>query len=902
MKTIDDIRAHLRRYAALYPEFVLAGAFLEKDGELVLIQASLVGVGPWTPWRPQPPILPGPLKFKWWALSRDAALSLLQNPAATLALGNDVIRFEADPVTNWESAGGGGVSGLYYLPDAFKGFRGYTVHFNLTGAMHDFAPHPLVLSTERELNRLNFDLSSLEEAAKRCGVRFSSTPSADRRQLLVILPLPFRFEKECVHPDKPVVALEIAAAVDRAQGGIRHQGPDRVWYIYLSDSRWIESAIRPGLVRLEVTLTEPLTPGRDLALRWDGEDILGMKVHNVLMEKLIRAGSLDWDDSSNDLDEAETNSSRNTVPTAVIEVVGQILGEHYYHHETLHTLFAEHGAPGDPPNGTCVAKSKEWLRRANSDSAVDAFEVLGGVLRDFMDLDPGGEQQQRVHRILNKHHLAYRAGGLIVDASLRTVRLNRGEWRYDPLKQLGSTGGFGSVYSGLDSKDREIAVKVLRVSAAEAGHREIRVADELIGKDYQHLVPVLDAGMDAAGTYYVVMAKAERTLDDLLGEVGAVEEKEAVRILIDITAGLTELAGLVHRDLKPGNVLFHEGRWKIADFGIARFVEESTSVNTLKDAMTWPYAAPEQWRLETVTKATDVYALGCIAVELLNGAAPFSGPDHEDYRRQHLNDAPPDISCSPRLATLISMCLRKSPESRPTLKSVRAQLDSALKSAAGSGGALVAAGAAVAKEQASREREDLKARDETAYRRQIASEALAALKTMMDDLFEAIVADAPSSQRSERSIRLGSGKIHYEIAFPFIGRERFKESGWDVASGAYVQVSQERPQYPNRSANFWFAKAPNEEGFRWWEISYMMPTSASRRPEPFGIKSDAELRDADLAASKLIQNVNFGNEPIPIDGEYNDQFMARWKDRLAEASQNGMQHPRRLPERFGGGS
>ncbi|MDM3788590.1 protein kinase, partial [Proteus mirabilis] len=73
-----------------------------------------------------------------------------------------------------------------------------------------------------------------------------------------------------------------------------------------------------------------------------------------------------------------------------------------------------------------------------------------------------------------------------------------------------------------------------------------------------------------------------------------------------------EVGDIVHRDLKPGNILRHEERWKIADFGIAKFVEDSTSLETLREALTPSYAAPEQWLGQRPTSATDIYALGCI--------------------------------------------------------------------------------------------------------------------------------------------------------------------------------------------------------------------------------------------------------------------------------------------------
>ena len=89
---------------------------------------------------------------------------------------------------------------------------------------------------------------------------------------------------------------------------------------------------------------------------------------------------------------------------------------------------------------------------------------------------------------------------------------------------------------------------------------------------------------------------------------------------------------MVHRDLKPENVLFLDGHWCVADFGISRYAEASTAPDTRKYALTPAYAAPERWRNEHATSATDVYSLGVIAFELLTGARPFPGPDLGYFR------------------------------------------------------------------------------------------------------------------------------------------------------------------------------------------------------------------------------------------------------------------------------
>ena len=261
---------------------------------------------------------------------------------------------------------------------------------------------------------------------------------------------------------------------------------------------------------------------------------------------------------------------------------------------------------------------------------------------------------------------------------LDTVRLPNGIWHYDPDQPLGKPGGFGAVFVGRGEDGEEVAVKRLHLRASDAAHRELRIAEELSERELSHVVPILDAGQDAeSDTYYVVMKRADRSLQDAI-DTGDIEgEIEAAAIMADIARGLQEVPDIVHRDLKPANILFHEGKWKIADFGIARFVEAATSSKTLKGALSPQYAAPEQWRGERATGATDIYALGCIGYALLTGGPPFQGPTLEDFKDQHFHQSPPPLEeISSRLQTLLLMMLRKGPVSRPSVERVFQQLAS----------------------------------------------------------------------------------------------------------------------------------------------------------------------------------------------------------------------------------
>jgi len=125
---------------------------------------------------------------------------------------------------------------------------------------------------------------------------------------------------------------------------------------------------------------------------------------------------------------------------------------------------------------------------------------------------------------------------------MRTIRLEGAAWRIDTTRALGTSGGFGAVFEGESEGGTAVAIKRLHVNQQQAGHRELRIARELAGKNYQHVIPVLDSGADAEGTgYYVVMARAEHDLQKIIN-AGVLPAQEAVAVLRHITAGLEEIA------------------------------------------------------------------------------------------------------------------------------------------------------------------------------------------------------------------------------------------------------------------------------------------------------------------------------------------------------------------------
>jgi serine/threonine-protein kinase len=250
---------------------------------------------------------------------------------------------------------------------------------------------------------------------------------------------------------------------------------------------------------------------------------------------------------------------------------------------------------------------------------------------------------------------------------MQAIKLNKKTWKIDTNSVLGSPGGFGEVFRGV-GENGDVAIKRLKVTASEAAHRELQIGRSLSERALKRVVPILDYGQDAdSDRYFIVMPICDKNLQDEIVKRGKFSPNEAIEIILAILQGLSEVRDITHRDLKPSNVLMHESEWKIADFGIAKFVEDSTSLETLRSSLTPAYAAPEQWQLQRPTGATDIYAAGCIVHALITGRPPFVG-DVDSLRQQHLNSTPPPLNeLPPGARAIVSQMLRKSPEIRPKL-------------------------------------------------------------------------------------------------------------------------------------------------------------------------------------------------------------------------------------------
>jgi hypothetical protein len=364
---------------------------------------------------------------------------------------------------------------------------------------------------------------------------------------------------------------------------------------------------------------------------------------------------------------------------------------------------------------------------------------------------------------------------------------------------------------------------------------------------------------------------------------------------------LAEVEDITHRDLKPGNILCHQGVWKIADFGIARFVEENTSLATLKECLSPPYAAPEQWQLERATSATDIYALGCIGYAILTGRPPFPGPSAVEYKQQHLFSAPTPLGqTTPQLRSLLSMMLRKVSDSRPSAARIRAILAGVKNDTGGPSGTpgvrlLSEANVRVTETESEEVRRRCEADALTVARKKVLLQARSILNEAIAELGQRILSAAPSARLESSAawaVSLGSTKLWIRQNADMITRHAFRQSDWDVVHGATIGVEQIDPRYV-WSASLWYAKLPDAIAYRWVEMSYFRPFSQEAHA-PYAITDPGQ---ADSAAGRGTHSIQIAWGPQPIDDENLDEFCERWSALLAKGTQGGLSHPSNLPLR-----
>jgi serine/threonine protein kinase len=222
--------------------------------------------------------------------------------------------------------------------------------------------------------------------------------------------------------------------------------------------------------------------------------------------------------------------------------------------------------------------------------------------------------------------------------------------RYRKVKLLGK-GGMGEVFLVEDQSlpGSHIALKVIRsASSGSETHRQRFLREILVTRKvtHQNIVRTYDAGVTNNGILYLTMEYVEGHSLRELSDKGPMHYQQAVPILVQICQGLAAIhkSGIIHRDLKTGNVLVGtDGSAKIADFGIAR-IEDSDITGCDEIVGSSPYIAPEVWTGSDLANTSDIYSLGVLAYELLTSKLPFEGKTPAETMWKHLNDIPPSPS------------------------------------------------------------------------------------------------------------------------------------------------------------------------------------------------------------------------------------------------------------------
>ena len=240
-----------------------------------------------------------------------------------------------------------------------------------------------------------------------------------------------------------------------------------------------------------------------------------------------------------------------------------------------------------------------------------------------------------------------------------------------------AVGGMATVYRAMDTRlDRVQALKVMHPSLATDEAfvaRFIREAKSAARLAHPNVVGVFDQGTDGTYVYLAMEYVSGCTLRDVLRERGALQPRAALDILEPVLAalGAAHRAGLVHRDMKPENVLIgDDGRVKVADFGLVRAVDSQTSATTDSILGTVSYLAPEQIEEGTADTRTDLYACGVMLHEMLTGSKPHAGGSPAQVLYLHLHKdmpAPSELApeVAPALDELVARAAARDPAQRP---------------------------------------------------------------------------------------------------------------------------------------------------------------------------------------------------------------------------------------------
>ena len=261
--------------------------------------------------------------------------------------------------------------------------------------------------------------------------------------------------------------------------------------------------------------------------------------------------------------------------------------------------------------------------------------------------------------------------------------------RYE-LEELVGSGGMSNVFRAHDRLlERTVALKILHEQYTrdedyvERFRREARAVAQLT---HPNIVTVIDRG-EQDGRQFIVFEYVDGENLKELSARGPLDAGEAIRLALQVAHALSfaHARGLVHRDVKPQNVLLNdEGQAKVTDFGIARSLDVHGVTQTGTVLGTSDYIAPEQARGQKVDPKTDIYSLGAVLYELLTGEVPFSGDNFVAVAMRHVSEPPPSVlehrpDCPLRLDLAVQRAMAKDPADRfASMEELCAELEACL--------------------------------------------------------------------------------------------------------------------------------------------------------------------------------------------------------------------------------
>lgn len=499
------------------------------------------------------------------------------------------------------------------------------------------------------------------------------------------------------------------------------------------------------------------------------------------------------------------------------------------------------------------------------------------------------------------------------------LTLEKANWIIGNPLPGADVAGFATVYEAKNSSEEPFVAKFVKKEAG-AG-REKLINDSLSAAGATAVIPVIDHGA-FEDNLVLIMPRAEKSLARHLGNSASpLPLQEALDILIDIATALEEIdEEVVHRDLKPQNVLLHDGRWCLADFGIARYAADSTAVETRKHSFTRQYAAPEQWELKHATRAADVYSFGIMAYELITGSRPFLGPTPEDYRRQHLEQPAPALSGSPsRLRALVEECLYKTPEQRPKPSNLLARLKKAHEQPASPGlTRLAAANQTIVTERVKLQTEEQSEARQKQTLDQMYADACRGFELLWEPLHQAIEDEAPTAAislaGSEKKYLAttpdGAKMLHVPSSAPLkatmsgamlqVSRP-LKCEQWDgpftVVAHADISVRRavsDLDGWRGRSHSLWYCDAYAEGHFQWFEMAFMRGVLGRTTSDVVPYSSDP--RGGEEAFLGGVGSTQLAWLSV-IDRDDPSEFVDRWLGWLADAVEAKLHVPSTLPEK-----